>query len=170
MSSGKRWILRAAAGRLGKSSSASWVDIMMEPFGHWTGIGLLVGRTLMRPTPWSMPKCEVVPVSMTDSSLVLGGDTLFAEGGPGGVAEELDSDEESEGLDVIKGCSSLGRLLSRGSPRPYPLISLVGVAPLSPEPLPRRRGLSSRYLLVSRGLRRIMLLPPFMLWTVASSW
>jgi len=42
---------------------------------------------------------------MTDGSLVLGGDTLFAEGGPGGVAEELDSDEESEGLDVIKGCS-----------------------------------------------------------------
>ena len=136
---------------------------MTEPLGHVTGMGLVVGRTLTRPTPWIMPKCEVVPVSITEGA---DGGSVVGKGGPGGVAEELGS-FDFDLTDGFKRCSSLAMLLPRGSPRPYSstlpsalLALLVG----------RRRGLSSRNLLVSRGLRRILLLPPFMSRTVASSW
>ena len=61
-SSGTMWIWRAAGGSIGKSSSASCVDVMMVPLGLRMWIGWRERRLLM--TGASMvPKWAVLPVS-----------------------------------------------------------------------------------------------------------
>ena len=77
-SAGTMCPVRAARGKSGQSSVASWVDTMTEPFGLWIWIGLAVGRTLVTGA-CTGKKCDVHPVSAmagAGSRLVWSGGSL----------------------------------------------------------------------------------------------
>ena len=60
--SGMMCTLRPATGKPGMSSSASCVDVIMVPLGHWMLTGKGAGHTFLTGA-CMLAKCEVLPVS-----------------------------------------------------------------------------------------------------------
>ena len=75
MRAGNRWATRAAGGRLGRSRSAMWVELMVVLSAKRTVTGEVVGRVLRRPVVLMARKWPVLPVSaMSGRGIGMGGE------------------------------------------------------------------------------------------------
>ena len=149
---GTMWTRRAARGRLGRLSSASWVEYIMVPLGLAMPIGLEVGR-LLTTAAETVQKCAVLPESAIPS--ILGG-IIVGGGGPTMTEDKLKPVLVS--LEVTEGMSWSG-VGTVGSP-PCQLLVGLEAAALALRALAMRRGRPDE----------IVLFPPCMLKAVAVSW